>query len=172
MYAKFDSEKAVEAILYIAKRVKTPTFHTISKVLYFADQEHVLKYGRFITGDEYVAMKHGPVPSATYDILKYVRGDQAMCHGEHAKSLLSIYRKYHISIQRDANLDEFSDSDLECLDKSIADNGNLSFEQLTTKSHDEIYEAAGKDEFIPMEAFIAHAKNKESLIEHLNNPAY
>jgi ABC-type branched-subunit amino acid transport system ATPase component len=49
---KFDTEKAMEAILYIAKRVKIPTFHTISKIFYFADQIHILKYGRFITGDQ------------------------------------------------------------------------------------------------------------------------
>jgi uncharacterized phage-associated protein len=169
---KFDTEKAMEAILYIAKRVKTPTFHTISKIFYFADQIHILKYGRFITGDQYIAMKHSPVPSATYDMLKYVRGDQTICHNEHARSLFSIHHKHHIYIQRDADLDEFSDSDIECLDKSIIENGHLSFNELTIKSHDPIYDAAGPDEFIPIEAFIAHLQDKDALQDHLNNPAY
>lgn len=172
MQMQFDSEKAVEAILYIVKRVKEPTFHTISKILYFADQEHVVKYGRFITGDGYVAMKHGPVPSATYDILKYVRGDQNLCHAEHAKALLSIYRNYYVSVQRDADQDEFSDSDIECLDNSLAENGNLSFQELTDKSHDVIYNAAGQDEFIPAEAFACLSENEGSLREHLNNSVY
>ena len=117
-------------------------------------------------------MKHGPVPSATYDILKYVRGDQTICHAEHAKSLLSIHHRFHISIQRDADIDEFSDSDIECLEKSIVENGHLSFEELTEKSHDLIYDAAGQDEFIPIEAFTALAENPDFLKEHISNPAY
>ena len=169
---KFDSEKAVEAILYIATRVKEPTFHTISKILYFADQQHVVKYGRFITGDSYVAMKHGPVPSGVYDILKYVRGDQTLCHAEHAKTLLTIHNSYYVSVQRDADFEEFSDSDIECLDNSISENGDLSFQELTSKSHDLIYDVAGQDEFIPAEAFASLSDNKENLIEHLSNPAY
>jgi len=71
----FKAEKSVEAILYIAQNVKQPTFHSISKMMYFADKVHLEKYGRFICGDNYVAMKHGPVPSGTYDILKVARGD-------------------------------------------------------------------------------------------------
>jgi hypothetical protein len=34
----FDDEQAIEAILYIAQNVKEPTFHRISKVMYFADK--------------------------------------------------------------------------------------------------------------------------------------
>lgn len=172
MRIKFDSEKAVEAIIYVARRVKEPTFHSISKILYFADQEHVVKYGRFITGDGYVAMKNGPVPSATYDILKYVRGDQEFCHANHAKSLLSISKGYYVSVQRDADIEEFSDSDIECLDNSIAENGELTFNELTKKSHDSIYNSAGQDEFISAEAFAALSRNEEQLKEHLGNPAY
>ncbi len=172
MRARFDAEKAIEAILYIAKRVESPTFHTISKVLYFADQIHIVKYGCFITGDEYVAMKHGPVPSDTYDILKFVRGDRENCRAEHAKTLLSVHHRFHISIQRDADLDEFSDSDIECLDESISENGRLSFEELTRKSHDKIYDAADQDEFIPIEAFTVLASNPKKLAEHISNPAH
>lgn len=171
MRSRFDAEKAIEAILYIAKRVETPTFHTISKVLYFADQIHIVKYGCFITGDEYVAMKHGPVPSNTYDILKFVRGDRENCRAEHARTLLSVRHKFHIAIQRDADLEEFSDSDIECLNESISANGSLSFEELTRKSHDKIYDAAGQDEFIPAEAFAILASNPAILKEHINNPA-
>ncbi len=172
MRIRFNAEKAVEAVLYIVSRVKRPTFHTISKILYFADQKHIVKYGCFITGDEYVAMKHGPVPSATYDILKYVRGDKTVCSAEHAKSLLSIHKKFQISIYREANFDEFSDSDIECLDESIHENEHLNFDQLTTKSHDAIYDAADQDEFIPVESFSILAENPNHLKEHMANPAF
>ena len=167
MNIRFDFEKAIEAILYITKRVKDPTLHNISKVLYFADQIHIVEYGRFITGDRYVAMKHGPVPSATYDILKYVRGDSMFYPIEHAKSLISVNSKYYISVQRDADVDAFSDSDLECLDKSISENGHLSFDALVKKSHDKIYDTADQDDFIPIEAFATLAENPAFLREHI-----
>ena len=34
------------------------------------------RYERFITGDYYVKMEQGPVPSGAYDIAKLVRGDE------------------------------------------------------------------------------------------------
>jgi uncharacterized phage-associated protein len=46
--------------------------------MYFADRKHLEKYGRFICGDSYVAMKHGPVPSEIYDILKAVISDTVL----------------------------------------------------------------------------------------------
>jgi uncharacterized phage-associated protein len=38
------------------------------KLVYFADRYHLRRYGRLITNDNYLAMQHGPVPSATKDI--------------------------------------------------------------------------------------------------------
>jgi uncharacterized phage-associated protein len=75
---EFNLDKGIEAILYIAQKVDDPTFHRISKIMYFADRKHLEKYGRFICGDSYVAMKHGPVPSEIYDILKAVKADAVL----------------------------------------------------------------------------------------------
>ncbi len=69
----FDEDVAIEVILYIANRVPHPTFHLIFKIMYFADKAHLERYGRFICGDSYVAMRNGPVPSVTYDMLKGIR---------------------------------------------------------------------------------------------------
>lgn len=38
------------------------------KLVFLADRYHLRKYGRMITNDNYLAMKHGPVPSTTKDI--------------------------------------------------------------------------------------------------------
>jgi uncharacterized phage-associated protein len=72
---RFDPEKALNLVLYVAGEVPQATFHTISKVIYFADKLHLQRYGRLICGDSYVAMKHGLVPSEIYDMMKDVRGD-------------------------------------------------------------------------------------------------
>lgn len=47
-----------------------PTQFDILKSLFLADRSHLNEWGRPITFDNYVAMRHGPVPSAVYDLLK------------------------------------------------------------------------------------------------------
>jgi|GEM_PF-3978104 len=41
----------------------------LMKLLYLADREALLRFGRPITGDRVVAMKHGPVLSRVYDLV-------------------------------------------------------------------------------------------------------
>ena len=68
---KFNECKTVNAVLYIVERLKRKDFHKIFKLLYFSDREHLNVYGRTITGDTYIAMADGPVPSNVYDILLF-----------------------------------------------------------------------------------------------------
>jgi uncharacterized phage-associated protein len=42
----------------------------LSKVMFFADRSHLRQYGRPVTGDLYIAMANGPVPSRIYDMVK------------------------------------------------------------------------------------------------------
>jgi uncharacterized phage-associated protein len=41
------------------------------KLMFLADKYHLVKYGRLITDDDYIAMKMGPVGSLTKDILDF-----------------------------------------------------------------------------------------------------
>lgn len=62
---------AVSYVIYVAQSSgKSPTQYDIVKSLFLADRSHLNKWGRPITYDNYVAMKHGPVPSLAYDLLK------------------------------------------------------------------------------------------------------
>ena len=63
-------QKAIEAVVWLAAREPGMTFFYASKILYFADKYHLERYARPITGDIYVAMEMGPVPSRIYDLLK------------------------------------------------------------------------------------------------------
>ncbi|OQY45782.1 MAG: hypothetical protein B6240_08350 [Desulfobacteraceae bacterium 4572_87] len=70
----------IKPISYVTKALRDKTdkradFHKVFKILFFADQKHLSRYGRPVVGDYYVAMRHGPVPSRIYDILKSIRGD-------------------------------------------------------------------------------------------------
>lgn len=166
---KFDEDVALQTILYIANRVKNPTFHKISKIIYFADRFHLEKYGRFICGDSYVAMKHGPVPSRIYDILKDIRANIDLPIVKKAKDLLKI-ENYDVKPLEDADLDYFSDSDIVCLDKSIEQYGDKTFSQLTNLSHDEAWHSAGENDFIEIQDIVKTFKNPETLLEHLRDP--
>src|SRR5258708_29401184 len=73
---RFDPERALELVLYVANQLRYPTLHSVSKVVYFADREHLSRYGSLLSGDNYVAMRHGPVPSSIYNLLKAAAGRQ------------------------------------------------------------------------------------------------
>jgi len=167
----FDADKAVEIILYIATRVDAPGFHRISKILYFADREHLARYGRFVCGDSYVAMKHGPVPSGTYDVLKYVRGDAGLtCTVPHAQESFRVDDGKVVIPFRNANLELLSESERECLDLAIAKYGKLPFTKLTELSHDGAWDSADENEFIEVEQIVATLPDAQQLLEHLTNP--
>ena len=44
------------------------------KILYFAQQDHLVKYGKVIVEDSFRALKHGPVPAYTYKALQIAEG--------------------------------------------------------------------------------------------------
>lgn len=166
----FDAEKAVEVVLYVANRLAEPGFHRLSKILYFADRDHLAKYGRFICGDSYVAMKHGPVPSGTYDILKHVRGDGLPCPVPHVVESFKVEDGKKVVPLKDADLDALSESEKECLDAAIAKYGKMSFKKLTDISHDKAWESADENEFIEVEQIAATLPDAKHLLEYLANP--
>lgn len=167
---QFDPQKAVEIILYLSRRLPTPTFYYIMKVLYFADLLHLERYGRFISGDNYVAMGKGPVPSKVYDILKYVKGVDCFYEFDEAKSAFTVENGVRIKSYRDADLFTFSDSEIKCLDESAKANGSLSFGALKDKSHDANYKSADENDFIDFETIVKNLPNGNELLEHLSNP--
>jgi len=166
----FKAEKSVEAILYIGQNVGQPTFHSISKIMYFADKAHLEKYGRFVCGDSYVAMKHGPVPSGTYDILKAVRDDSftPLAEVNTAKQAFFV-EKFLVKPRRTAKTDYFSDSDLECLNNAIQEYGNLSFHQLTEVSHDKAWHTTDENDLIDIEQ-IVDTLDADYLLDYLLDP--
>lgn len=67
----FDHQKSTQALNFFAIQQggKINKMKAL-KLIFLADRYHLRKYGRLITNDNYVAMKHGPVPSATRDIVE------------------------------------------------------------------------------------------------------
>jgi hypothetical protein len=146
---RFDEEKAIATLLYISRtlieRRLKPDLHKIFKIMYFADIKHMVKYGRSVTSDYYVAMADGPVPSQIYDMAKAVRGDSMACSSDKYTPFFEIRGRYIVSPKRPPNLENLSGSDIECLYQSFLENQGLTYNQLKKKSHDTAYDRADKN---------------------------
>jgi uncharacterized phage-associated protein len=70
---KFNRLKAIQAVAFLLKQkhaTKTDNYMRVLKLLYFADRESLKETGSPITGDHFVAMKHGPTLSQLVDLVK------------------------------------------------------------------------------------------------------
>lgn len=145
MLVIFDKQKSLNCLLYIANRLKIKDFHKIFKVLYFAERQHLADWGRVITGDVFIAMDAGPVPSKLYDMLKIVRGDSYISDTEGLGKYFQIENWMFVRPLKDANLDQLSKSEQDALNSSIEKYGSLSFDELKKKSHDIAWSSTAKD---------------------------
>ena len=134
--------KALGVLGYILSELGGKTdFHKIFKIIYFADQRHLVDYGRPITGDYFVAMNNGPVPSNIYDVFKRMRkniSDPSDVFHEY----FYAEGQYYIVLKSKPDATFLSKSDIECLDISIKENKDLDFNALTRKSHDNAYNSS------------------------------
>lgn len=80
-------------------------------------------------------MKDGPVASNTYDIIKIARGDGRYipngCDTDAVRKAFCI-AGMNVVPRRQPDVDFLSESDLECIDKSIEMLGEMSFEDIKT----------------------------------------
>jgi uncharacterized phage-associated protein len=128
----------LNSIAYVANQFNNRTidFHKLFKILYFAEQKHLVKYGGKLVDDNFVAMDNGPVPSSMYTMLKALKSF-SLYPDEIKKSL--IVRGFNITCAIDVDMDWLSESEISCLTESINENRNLNFNQLSDKSHDEAW---------------------------------
>ena len=104
--------------------------------MYFADREHLVSYGFPITGDTYVKLPYGPVPSFS----NYVAKDEI----DVFKGIIS--RKVRIlTANVEPDMDDLSETEIECLNKSINEFSSYDFGELTNISHDLAYNSSDWD---------------------------
>lgn len=143
-HIKFDKDKTINAVLYVAHKLKRKDMHKIFKVLYFADREHLATYGRPITGDVYYAMPDGPVPTNLYDILKSARGD-----GFFANNGFDKYFEFvtiaEIKPLQEPDLNFLSKTDIAFIDDSIELHGDMPYGAIRNKSHDLAWKSTSRN---------------------------
>ncbi|MFN8318439.1 MAG: Panacea domain-containing protein [Saprospiraceae bacterium] len=134
----FDFHKSVQCLVYIAQQLGVDEVNKMKtlKLIWLADRIHLLKYGRPITCASYLAMKNGPVASEIRDILELNSAFSDQRRSYINEFILTVPKSYNYSVTGSIDLDEFSDSDLDCLDIILAHFGKLDEFQLSDLSHE------------------------------------
>lgn len=133
---EFDYKKASQVINYFARKEggKIDKMKVI-KLIYLADRYHLRKYGRPIINDAYWAMEYGPVGSSVKDIADFSSflskeernyAEQYIAPRSDLNSIASIAPGDH---------DVFSESDLEALEFTYKEFGNLNQFDLFKLTH-------------------------------------
>ena len=126
----FNEEKTLNVILYIAEKLKRRDFHKIFKILYFSDREFLNQYGVTITGDTYIAMDAGPVPTKTYDMFKIVRGDSYIQDTKNLGRYFAVSNWMFILPLQKANLDNIASAEKDIIDAMISRYGDMSYDEI------------------------------------------
>ena len=167
MQIKFNEHKTINAVLYIVEKLERKDFHKIFKILYFSDREHLNVYGRSITGDSYIAMADGPVPSNLYDIFKSVRGDGYYKDDGTFGQFFSVIGWDIVKSNTKPNLNELSKTDLTCIDNSLEKYGNMSWDEIREKSHDYAWRSTPQNRTIDFENIVREAGGEDDYIQYL-----
>lgn len=147
---KWEAEKVKAVLLYYIHRSGGQiSYYRAFKFLYFATLYSLKNFGRTIVADKFYALPCGPVPSFSYDVVKKAIGRTDIYNGtpQHIDLLEGLIhsvaegeRMIQSSVLPD--MDEFSDSDLQCLDRALADYALYTDEELESKSHAEAWSNA------------------------------
>ena len=75
---KINDEKYKHTILFFANKIRNGTLGKLKlmKLLYYLDFDFFEKYGRSVTGDEYLRFENGPVPRMAEKMLKHMQGKE------------------------------------------------------------------------------------------------
>lgn len=129
---KFNGQKAIEGILWLSHRDPGHVdVYKIVKAFFFGDLYHLNNYGRPIAGDHYVAMKYGPVPSDTYNLISRDR----LTVAEYPEEFFELKNNFVIG-KREPNLELLSESDIEALTVGWEKVKDLNFQQVLRLAHD------------------------------------
>lgn len=141
----YEPEKALSSTAYLAERTGE-TMYTILKMVYVADRFHLERYGRPITGDNFIAMPEGACPSKIYDSLKVLRGESNQNHMPNSERYLEVDPiTFDVTIKDMPSMDVLSASEIECLDETISILKRLGRWHIRELAHDEAWKATSRN---------------------------
>jgi len=105
---KYEEAKATQVILWFLHRHGITDKLKLVKMVFFADREHLARYGRPIVGGAYCAMPYGPVSSELLNHIDKINDE---------KNPPFVLRGYQLHPQSQFNEDYLSESDVEILEE-------------------------------------------------------
>jgi type I restriction enzyme, S subunit len=158
---QLDTEKGLEALIYVGKRTPKQDLYKALKTVYLADRHHLEHYGCFIYGETYNALPMGPVPQAAYDAAKLLNGEAMFSPFDDAVLRAALRRtdKQLIAL-RDADFSKLSAAERASLDYAIRYCADMSFAQVKAASHDSAYDKTPKNSAMTLQDLIASLPQK------------
>jgi hypothetical protein len=142
-----------ELILHIARQSEDDEAFgavKLNKILFVADFDAYIKYGKSISGQEYFALEHGPAPRRLKPVL-----DEMIERREAAEREDDFhgYRQRRVFALREADLKQFEAEEIALVDHIIRDLRGVTGSQLSRASHRFLgWKVAAEREVIPYSA--------------------
>lgn len=162
---KFAAEKAYAAIHWMVSQHHGIDLHAALKSFYFADKSHLNARRRPIFGANYRAMKFGPVPLEIYEMMKGEALWKAELGKEEFPWELSGYRLQSM-VNSEPEMDSFSETDLEHLQRGIEQSLQLNFTERTAATHGIDWQRANLGR-MRYEDMIEDGPDKASIVDYL-----
>jgi uncharacterized phage-associated protein len=137
MKRAFDYKKATQAInFFVIREGGVINKMKALKLLWLADRFHLRMYGRSISNDDYLAMKLGPVPSLTKNIVENYH-TCPLVQVSYGQRYISQNKedKYFLDTVATVDLKVFSKTDLQALECVYSQFGSKSQYELSDISH-------------------------------------
>jgi uncharacterized phage-associated protein len=133
MRLRFNERKATQSAARLLQlRGGRMSYLKLIKLLYLADREALLRWGRPITTDRFVSMERGPVLSRLLDLVTDGDDPGAPCiWTEH----ISAPANYEVELKSEPGRDELSDAEIELLDEIFKKYGSKSRWELVEMMH-------------------------------------
>jgi uncharacterized phage-associated protein len=131
---RFNEKKATQAAARFLRHSNgRMNYMKLIKLLYIADRDALMRWGRPITTDSYFSLKHGPVLSQVLDLITEEPNPVASktFWSEH----ISDPEHYSVSLNADPSDDQLSEAEEEAIDEVFAKFGHLSQWQLVDLVH-------------------------------------
>jgi uncharacterized phage-associated protein len=112
----FDIRKMIAAIAFLMSQQNGEADMFLAlKTLYLADKEALTRWGKTITGDDFVSLDKGPVLSKTYNLFKGIgsQGDKAQW-----ANVFSERVNHSIRLLKPVDVDILSEREMEVLESS------------------------------------------------------
>jgi uncharacterized phage-associated protein len=163
---KINETKYKNAILFFANKIRNGTLGKLKvmKLLYFLDFDFFEKYGKSVTGDEYLRFENGPVPRMAEKILKSMAGKEIKITTH--KMPKGYNDQQHIEPLAEFNSAAFSKEEILMMDEIANKWEKFSGSEMKTASHGEAPWIATKPDGI-IDYNLSYYRNKYDEMEKM-----